>query len=283
MSDIYELMDAVVLSKDLLLSGQKMIEFADASVQKSNRATLVKHFNQRLWAWALTGYAFDNFMNKNPNRYYICEESMAVGVYLAMAIPAETTPIKFLNAIRTFGEYILSNYTKPIGKAISKQSVISIMDYLDEQYHFSEKVFSRQKAAFVLMPCSHRMYNSECLVIGTETDVIQHLFLYHMRSRERSAPNPEAVFFHELGHALYVRYYGTIEKVPDNIIDSLQQLCFPGIKNLSTSDQCEVFTDVLSVGLMYQTPFEKYDFFSAMHPDDKAVFKKISETLLDRL
>jgi len=157
------------------------------------------------------------------------------------------------------------------------------MDYLDEKYRFSEKVFSKQKAAFILMPCSHHLYNSECLIAGTGTDAILHLLLYHMRSQERSVPKPEAVFFHELGHVLHARCYSTIEKVPDNIIDLLQQICFPGIKKISTSDQCEVFADVLSVGLMYQTPFEKYDFFSAIHPDDKAAFKKISETLLDQL
>jgi hypothetical protein len=44
--------------------------------------------------------------------------------------------------------------------------------------------------------------------------------------------------------------------------------------------KCEVFADILGVGLMCQTPFERYDFFKQIHSDDKAAFKLIVEKLL---
>ena len=104
-------------------------------------------------------------------------------MYIALAIPNERTPAKSLIEIKAFGERILGNYTKPIGKGISKTSLENILQFLDEQYSFCSKVFAKQKAAFVLMPISHKVYNSECLIINTGDGIVQHFFLYHMRDR----------------------------------------------------------------------------------------------------
>lgn len=90
MSNIYELMDTVIQSKDLLLSGQKMIEFADTARQEPNRTAQVKYFNQRLLEWELSGYVSNNLLCENSNDYYVCEESEAVGLYLALALPRKS-------------------------------------------------------------------------------------------------------------------------------------------------------------------------------------------------
>ena len=281
--DIYKTMHEAIHSKDLLYSGQKLIEFADAAYNEKNRSTLVKHFYERLREWTLVDYVFDNMLDKSKKRYYICDESKATGMYITLALPGEKAPAKSLNEIRSFGEQILAHYTKPIGKGILKASLESILQYLDEQYSFSSKVFDKQKAAFILMPYSHRDYNSECLMIDTGEGIIQHFFLYHMREKGKTVPSPEAVLFHELGHAMHARRFGDITQVPDNILDLLQSICFAKIKQIGTAEQCEVFADVLSVGLMYQTPFKKYDPFDYIHPDDKAVFKMVAEKLLETL
>lgn len=67
-----------------------MIEFADTARQEPNRTTLVKHFNQRLFEWVLPGYMSNNFLCENSNGYYVCEESEAVGLYLALALPRKS-------------------------------------------------------------------------------------------------------------------------------------------------------------------------------------------------
>jgi hypothetical protein len=88
------------------------------------------------------------------------------------------------------------------------------------------------------------------------------------------------VLFHELGHAIHAQCFGDVTKVPDNIIDMLQKKCFPHLKQIEAAEQSEVFADVLSVGLMYQTPYEKYDSAKYIHQDDKMAFKVLVETIL---
>ena len=281
--NIYEKMNSAIQCNDLLICGQRMIEFVDAALPKNNRATLVKHFYQRLREWALVKYAFDNIFNNSNDRYYICDGVDSVAMYVALAMPSESSPVKSLNTIKEFGQQIITQYTEPIGEGISKEMLLSILKYLDQQYSFSAKVFNKQKAVFILFPYSHVLYNSECLIINNNTDIIQHIFLYHMKERGNHAPNPEAVLFHELGHALHARCFGNITSVPIDVLNFLEQLCFPTIKQLGQAEQCEIFADVLSIGLMYQTPFEKYNLFKQIHPDDKAAFKLIVENLVSSL
>lgn len=126
--EIYQCMDEAIHSKDLLYCGQKLIEFADTAYREKNRATLLKHFYQRLYEWTFLEYAFDN----SPKQYYICDSAKAIGMYLALAIPKADSPVKSLKKIKSFGELILANYTKPIGKALSKASLENILQFLDD-------------------------------------------------------------------------------------------------------------------------------------------------------
>jgi hypothetical protein len=58
---------------------------------------------------------------------------------------------------------------------------------------------------------------------------------------------------------------------------------FPNLKQSNADEQMEIFADVLSVGLMQQTPYEKYDLYKKVHPDDKVAFKELIETLLKNI
>ena len=278
--DIYEKMNSAIQCNDLLACGERLMVFADSALLEKNRATLVKRFYQRLREWALLDYAFDNILKESNEYYYICDEENATKMYIALAIPGESSPVKSLNAIRQFGREITTQYTKPKGARISKEILESILQYLYQHYSFAAKVFNNQKPIFLLLPYSHLQYNSQCLIIDDGTKIVQHIFLYNMREKGNDIINPEAVLFHELGHALQARCFGNITAVPPDILDLLEQLCFPTIKHLNQAAQCEVLADVLSIGLMYQTPFEKYDRFQQIHQDDKAAFKLIVEKLI---
>jgi hypothetical protein len=131
---------------------------------------------------------------------------------------------------------------------------------------------------------SNKDYNSECLTAKNMdgTDVINHFFLYHMK--EKDSISPEAVLFHELGHALHAKHFGGIDKLPNNIIEILQDLCFPEIKTLDSEIQNELFADVLGIGLMYQTPYEKYDVFKGnLSKNQKKSLKIIVEKIIETI
>jgi hypothetical protein len=276
-------MYSAIISEDLLYSGSQLIEFANAVYKEKNRATLIKFFYEQLNQWAFSS-VFGLLMEDNKSNYFICDEENSVKMFLGLRTPKKTSTVKSINEIRAFGEFILLNFTHPVGECISKSSLREILYYLDEEYDFSKKVFSNKKSYFIRMNNSNKDYNSECLTVKSMdgTDVINHFFLYHMK--EKKSINPEAVLFHELGHALHAKRFGGIDKLPNNIIEILQALCFPEIKTLGSEIQNELFADVLSIGLMYQTPYEKYDVFK----DDisknqketlKIMVKKIIETL----
>jgi hypothetical protein len=225
---------------------------------------------------ALTNYAFSHLDNNTP--YYICEKSEAIGMYILFAIGAGHPPVKTIGNIKQAANHILANYTEPVGEIISKATVSEIMERLDSKYSFSEKVFRRDNIIFAIIPHSHREFSSECMIADTNVPVV---CLYHMSERGvRQKANPIAVFFHELGHVLHIRYFGGPFRVPDYVLNLLSDLCFPTIKEVTKSEQNEIFADVLSIGLMQGTGYEEYDLFKEFHPDDKQVFKTIVEKLI---
>lgn len=281
--DIYKILNDAIYCDDFLQCARNLLAFSEAALSVKNRATLVKVFYERLQEHGLLKYAFDDVMGEHNKRYFICDGKSAIGAHMAIAIPHQETPVKSLKKIHSFAEGLLRDFTSPVGTHIKKDSLSEIMEYLDEKYDFSSKVFSDKKAIFSILDVSNRKYNSHCLIFTGEGKVIQHFFLYCMNEEGKTSTTPEAVLFHELSHAIHARLAGNTESVPKAFLDILQELCMPRIDILTAEAQSEVFADVLSVGLMYDGPFAEYDPFSYMHPDDKKVFKKMVEVILSHL
>ena len=277
----YKLMDSIIQSADLLYSGQQLIEFANAVYKEKNRTTIVKHFYERLYQWAFTKYTFDDFTGKVKRNVFICNGLDAARMYIALFIPAETSTVKSINNIRILGENIISNFIDPVGKCISEKSLEKIINHLEKEYRLFSNVFKNKKNSFVRINKSHKIYNNECLTLGEGEEIVNHFFLYHMR--EKNIISPEEVLFHEFGHALHVKRFGDINKVPDDIIDKLQSLCFPSLKQIDADEQRELFADVIGFGLMYQTPFEKFEKYKNIRPDHKKFFKLLAEEIIEGL
>jgi hypothetical protein len=101
--------------------------------------------------------------------------------------------------------------------------------------------------------------------------------------KEKNSVKPEEVLFHELGHAIHAKRFGDVMKVPDYIIDLLQELCFPELKQMDNVAQSELFANVLAIGLMFETPYEKFNSFREIHKDDKKIFKMLAEKIIESL
>lgn len=282
-SKIYELINSIPQCTDLILAGQQLIEFADAVYNEKNKVTILNHFYVHLYQWAFLKYLYNDTKSSANKNYYICDEMYAVSMFIAWRMPTKSSPVRTLKGIKLLGENIIKDFTKPVGKCISKKMIEDILQYLDKKYSLSSKLFINKKAAFIRIHNTHIECNSECLSLrDKEKKIFHHFFLYHMK--KNSKISPEAVLFHEFGHALHMQCYGNIEKVPDNIIDFLEELCFPKLKESDDDEKRELFADVLATGLMYQTPFEKYDpAKDKIHPDDKKAFKMLVETMIEML
>jgi hypothetical protein len=274
-------MDILSQSTDLLNIGRQLIEFADTVYGEKNRATIINYFYEQLYQFTSIVYTSGDSLENEKSNYFICNEKYAVIMYVALNIPKKTSTVKSIIGIKSLGEFILSNYTKPAGKCISEESLKNILQHLEKEYLFTSKVFSNRKAIFIRLKNSHKEYNSECLTIEDKNGISNHFFLYHMKEKE--SLSPEAVLFHELGHALHARYCGSISKVPNDIIEKLNNLCFPDLKQLEPAEQCELFADVLGIGLMYQTPYEEIDLYKNIHINDKKEFKMLVEKIIKNL
>lgn len=281
--DIYEKLYNTIGCPDLIECGHKLIDFVEAVMPEKNRASIVKLFYSSLKEHAFVNYVFGDYLNNKKSKYYICSGREAIKMYLALAIPEQSSPLKTIKAIKEFGENILSHYVHPVGPKINENQINEIVIYLDENYNFLNKVFPTRKPIFVLLDYSNVDYNSECMVTYSKTEMNQYLLLYHMNSIAEDMPTPEAVFFHELGHALHARYTGNMKVVPQKIIDFLKDLCMPNIDTITPIQQCEVFVDILSAGMMFDSPFAKHDPFLDIHEDDKKIFKMLFEKLIDQI
>ena len=279
--DAYKIKDSLLEKADLKFYGEKLIEFSNMVYKEKNRATIVRHFYEQLLSWSVNKLHFFNLVSGEGRKYFICDGIRATMCYLSLFIPQITSTVKTINEIRVFGESLTSKFIEPVGRCVSESSLECILNFLDSEYSFSSKVFSKSEAVFLILHNTHKVYNSECLSINDNEHSRNLFFLYHMKKVRTISP--EAVLFHELGHALHAQYSGDVKKVPDNIIDILHNLCFPDIKQIDASEQSELFADVLGLGLMYQTPFDKYDHYKKIHPKDKKAFKTIVEKIIDCL
>lgn len=279
--DIYKKIDNIVFSTDLLDCAYHLLDFAEASLKEKNRIKIVNYFYQRAVsyeAYALMGTLLD----LDKTKYYIFSGNQAVRKYLFLMLPKKDTPVKTLQNIRVFADDLIHTFTAPAGYHIDPEKVAKIMEYLDEKYSFSEKVFSDGAAFFLVFNVSSRDVDSHCVITGKEPKIIPYFLLYSNREVSKHI-SPEAVLFHELGHAIHARFTGHLDIIPEEILLFLKDLCFPDILSLSTSELCENFANILSIGLMHDSPFDEFDHFDYIHPDDKKMFKKLVEMILNKL
>ena len=277
----YTVIESLLKKPDLENFGKILIDFANNVYKVKNRSTILKQFYEQLISWSINKLHFYNFLDGQKFNYLICDESRAAMYYLNLFIPEFTSTVKTIKELKIYGESLLSKFIKPVGKSISANSLENIMQFLDKEYNFSSKVFSKAEAVFLILHNTNTIYNSECLCLNDNKFNRNLFFLYHMKKKK--SISPEAVLFHELGHALHAQYSGDVKNVPDNIIDILQDLCFPKIKQITKEEQSELFADVLGVGLMYQTPYEKMDHYNEIHHSDKKAFKTIVEKIIETL
>ncbi len=127
-----------------------------------------------------------------------------------------------------------------------------------------------------------RKYNSECLAGEMDGELSLHFFLYCMNQMDENI-TPEAVLFHELGHAVHMRYSREADRVSEHILRWMKEQCFPQIEERSKEEQSEILADILSVGFLFESPFEVFDPFAKIHREDKQAFSVLARTMMEEI
>lgn len=276
--EIYEQISKIFFCNDFFQCAEYIMNFVEMTLKDKNRKKYVDSFYEFLYTRSMKDYIFE----KSKINFYLYESCDAINNYIYLTLPAKTTPVKSLNNIQKFAEHMTTDFSEPLGKHISIKNLLKILNYINKEYDFSKRIFNR-KPTFSILNVSNKNFNNETLFLGTDENLSQHFFLYAMnKNGVNENVTPEAVLFHEFGHALHAKYTGNINIIPQNIISILKEVCMPTIDRLSSKIQAEILADILSVGLMFDSPFEKYDPFTIMHRDDKKLFKKIVEKFLNQ-
>jgi len=281
--NIYEKMGEAIYCGDFFQCLNNIQNFTEEALIEKNRANIVKNFYERLTQYAMSDYIFDEFLVMDEKQYLIYDGENAVAKYMALSIPKQRTPVKSLHNIKLFAEQTQKEFMISDGNHITKKKASEIMNYLDNEYSFSKKVFSDRKAMFLILNVTHKNCNAECIIMNSDNEIIQHLFLYCLSHELEYVKQPEAVLFHELGHAIHARYTKDIDIVPNDIFQKLERLCFPGLCSLSLDKQKEIFADVLGMGLMYGSPFAEVDPFYQIYDEHKKEFKKLIKDIFSSL
>ncbi|EHI60542.1 MAG: hypothetical protein ACLTC4_06865 [Hungatella hathewayi] len=264
--DIYELINEMVQCRDIPVAVDKLLEFVDAALADENKEEVVGTFYQNVLDETLMDY----IESAGDGGYEVYTGDDAAGKYLALTLPPLGTPFRTLQKIKKSAEFTKKYVCAPIGRGITEERVREIMEYMNHEYRFTELVFGGKKAMICLLDYSHTGYDSEFLTMADEDGMSHHMIMFHMNNCTNV--NPEAVFFHELGHALHARYTGNLNRIPEDIVGILKDTCMPKISSLKDAEKMEVIADVLGMGLMYESGFEKYDGFPEIQKHDKAFF-----------
>ena len=281
MSAIYERINNAVSCDDLLEYGKKILLFSSAALklESNKRRRALDLFYERLAMCSPVG----SLIGDNTEKYKIYEGKDATRCYMLYSRPAYSTPMKTLRSFISYGRYLANNIVPPQGEVISPESVAAIIDFIDHEYDFFDRVFTVRKPIIAIMDYSKKDFNSETAFFLTPEGMITHFFLYHMKKDAEPQVSPEAVFFHELGHALHYKYMRGDIYHSGVLLQKIKRYMLPTVEFCAPEEQPEIIADILSVAMMHGSPFEKYNPFTQMRIDDIYGFQSILREMLDGL
>ena len=277
---LYETLNETLRQKDILSFLDKLEDFVFLAENCEEQRLWVNNFYAEL---ALQAYMkHHNFIFGQEQDRYIQSGNNAVLTFMKDRIPQYRGPKRSLKALRAFIDEMRTLFKDPVGDRIEEDTIEEIMAYLDAQYAFSSHIL-KNPPTFLLLNNSHYMCNSEYCSASSMRGIEPHFYLYHLKMKpcvsETIILNPVYILFHELGHALYLKYSDYKMEVPAPLIDAIATIS-PAIKQRSLPEQLEVIADTFAMGMMYQSPFESFDPFP-FSPEQKKVFHELTKKVID--
>lgn len=278
---IYQWMDSVLYCDTLETGMNNLLELVTILDKERYTSRLLGQFYERVQMALLGLSGIDMLVDPESKCYCIEEGRPALTSYIALTIPRRTKPKQTLKELEAYARTQLKVCKSGNGRLISGERIGQIMEYLDESFHFSEAVFKgvKHKIPFLILPFKNMNYNSECMALKTEERTGFAFFFYQFDTDTNQKSTPEEEVFYVLSLALITWFTGSMKELPDNIIEMLKEICIPTIKELGRETQVSAFAERLSVGLMYDSPFQQYDTYDYIHEDNKKLFRCLAEKM----
>lgn len=275
--DVYE----IIRQKDILEFANKLEKFLDF-LSGLSESRLKKVFIEKFYS-AVGMFSYSAICNEERKKYIIFTDDKAVLEYVNITLPEPTSPVKTIKVWRNYIDELRDAFISPSGNVITENDICEIMDYLAEKYDFVRIVNPDIRPNYSILNNTNVYKNNECAGIKTLRGTRNEYFLYNLNEKALAddldvEKNPIAIFFHELGHSLYYAYEKEKGIFPIEIIDYLKTMA-PDLGDCTYDVQCEVIADTLAMGMMKDSPFEKYDIFP-LHIQMKESFSKLVDIIV---
>lgn len=268
MKNIYNLIDDIMLSEDLIECGGNMIVFAEQAMREKNRAKITQEYKRCL---SIGNARYLPMPFDKPDYYYI-SGSDAVNHYIALETNPDLSPVKLIQSIAVLGQSLLDNHLARSDKYVSEGTAREIIDYLNREYEFTQRVYGEHVPTIVINHNSHKTLNGfQPILKSGESSA--YIFLYHLM--HGVSYSPEYVLLHEFGHVVQTRY-GSGNRPPDSFNDILSDKG----RKLSDQELCECFADTFAIAVMCDSPFTQYDPFNDIPLEIKQLNKAYISSLL---
>lgn len=216
--DVYDAVDAVMNSEDILECANYLLLLSELALQETDRRKVADIFKSRLMDTQFV-YVTSLFpipipkcfltlegepeepLEEKQNFFYFSGMN-AVQQYLSLHIDSQLTPVKLFKSLVPLAQNISNDFIEPSGRQVSKKFIEDILEYLDNNFDFTNKVYGKEKPIFISIDKTHRIWNSVTAVSKNRNRY--HILLYHLKPE--TEVTPEFVFLHELGHVVHSRY-----------------------------------------------------------------------------
>lgn len=259
-----------------------MIDFVNLTRTKKNRTPFLNDFYERNmqtgfmdYVWKIWGFT----SKKKKEKFLIYSDFEAVDKYFYFSLnKVREKPLKTLENIEKFATHILEDFNiEKKDNIINSKKIKEIMEYLDNQYNFIEKIYKDFIPTFSILNFENPTSNSSTdISIDDKGNLKYHYIIFNVKNKNIS---PVYVFLHEIGHTIHFATTKNGDYIPEDILDELKETGFYKINSADTYTKCEVLADILAMGIMYNSPYADCDPFVEISEKDKIIFNKIIKKL----
>ena len=214
--------------------------------------------------------------------WYVCTGKTACQLFLYRTWNWSKSLRQNKAQFRLIQEQLHTQFVPAGGPQIASQSAGHLLQLLDEELSFSQKVLAPEPMLVFLPDCGHRTYDAFCrpYILKNNTSACD-IFLPRIL-RDRTA-TPESIFLHKLGHVLNVRLTGDVTQAPSAFLDFGEPF-FPGLSSKHCSISGELFAHCFAMGVFSRHPeLQEFDPFTEVAPEDKQTFARFMGALIQAL
>lgn len=247
-------------------------ELASVLAELLSQKTLEKSKIKKLYSYVEQTYTLamkGAILDKHP-QWCVQGYQRAAELYLYQNWPHSETGKNIMIKLNMLVGQMKSDFSLSEGEQLSMASIESILCYLDQQDHYSEKVLKNGKLMILSAGCSHRQFNALSRPrIYQDDSFCCDIYLFHRKKNENSSL--KSILLHELGHVLNLSLTGDISVVPEDFF-SFGEMFFPELSTMYRKQAPEFFAHCFSMGITSRSEFHQYDAFPTVKPEHKKLF-----------